>query len=51
MVRISQGMFSGDLRKGKYHKILHNHGAILANMILSLKIKSSVSKTEQPIIS
>jgi len=32
------------LKKGKYHKLLHNHGRLLAEMVIGLQTKEKVSK-------
>lgn len=45
LLKISEEIFGkGGIRRGKYHRLLHNHGRLIAELILSLKNKKLVTK-------
>jgi hypothetical protein len=45
LLKISEALFSKDgTKRGKYHRILHNHGKVIAELLLRVKSKKRVVK-------
>jgi hypothetical protein len=44
LLKVSEAIFKDGIKRGKYHRILHNHGRVIAEMLMRVKSKRNVAK-------